>query len=249
MIGNRQLLGLTALACGLLIPGCADAPGMAGYTGLVVNASGDPIAGAEVLVLPLPAGGVDALEAMALAGQLPDGWHCKTDAQGRFLLRGMPTGQYHAPRHAGEVDISAQGKSGAHESDVKPPSERVLYQPGMWLGLAVTAPGYQPFVARVTFPVPSGTLTVDGGPIRLVGRDLSGVKVEPSGLRLTLARSEASDERPHGAAGADSDGLAAKPSELQTIEVPLSAVVCVSGGHPATDMTSTSARPGGPASR
>ena len=64
MAGNRCLLVLAAAACGFLLSGCADVPGMAGYTGRVVNASGGPISGAQVRVVPLQIPGREVSQAM-----------------------------------------------------------------------------------------------------------------------------------------------------------------------------------------
>jgi hypothetical protein len=224
MTEKRCVLALAAVACGLLVAGCGDMPGMAGYAGRVVSESGAPVAGAQVIVAPLPAGGIDALETDVLDGKLPDGWHCATDTLGGFLLKGMPTGRYYTPQHENQVDIKAQGAPSVPKPDIKTPGERVIYQQGTWLGLIVTAPGYRPFVASVIFPVPSGTLTVDGGPIRLVGKDLSGVKVEPTGLKFTLVPLSDGGKRPAGAGPNHPQGAASTPGQLQTIEVPLSAV-------------------------
>lgn len=223
MTGKRCLLALAAAACGLLVAGCGDVPGMAGYAGRVVGESDAPIVGAQVIVVPLLAGGIDALEAEVLDGKLPDGWHCTTDAQGGFLLKGMPTGRYYTPQHEDQVDIRTQGAASVPEPSVRIPGERVIYQQGILLGLIVTAPGYRPFIASVIFPVPSGTLTVDGGPIRLVSKDLSGVKVEPTGLKFTLALS-VGGKRSAGAGSERPQGAASMPGQLQILEVPLSAV-------------------------
>jgi hypothetical protein len=196
-----RILALFAL-CALSAIGCSSGNSR-GWTARIVDINGDPIPNARVSVVPMPAGGLQGLQIAIQDNRQLWGWFFVADEKGKVSLKGVPTGglapesftpgqtyTYNTNSNAqawayGNNGSSAyaHGQGQSRTTVTTMPQMSFRYVPGEPLGVIVTAPGYQPYVAEVILPRPSGSL----GKITVYSQSKGSMELRLRGGKVTLS--------------------------------------------------------------
>ncbi|MCG8419216.1 MAG: carboxypeptidase-like regulatory domain-containing protein [Proteobacteria bacterium] len=198
--------------------------------GVVVDSDGEPVAEAQITVLPdfWQGGPTDDFSLRGMAAEI-------TDGGGRFALRGLPEGKYRVRASRGEVDFAQFIQPGVQATTGTEDLRLVLDRPGRVVGILALDDGSIPeaFTVAVGFPpgVPvannTGAFEVDELPPGRYDVTFRGPSFAPHTVRDVMI-----------AAGKDTD--------LGTIKAPrgrtVSGRVIDSGGHSIAGATVIAAR-------